>query len=105
MGEPLSFRELEAARFATCFAYIQKYFALVLVEREREHIGFVGLLAVLLVHFLCERIATDDERKLKTRAKNGTRDFFKRNIRGRGANSMSYVEHYRLVSERNECSH
>lgn len=85
MSKPLPFGEFVAARFALRFANIQKYLSLVLSERKGEHVGFVGLLAVLFVHLLGERITADDKRKFKTRTQDGVRDFFKRNIRGRAA--------------------
>ena len=95
VGKPLPFRELETARFARRLPDIQKYFAFILAERKREHVGLVGLFAVLPIHMLREHISAYDEREFKTRAEGGARDFFKRNIRNGAANSTSYVQHYR----------
>jgi hypothetical protein len=105
VSEPLFFADAEAAGLAFCLSHVQKYLALLFAQRKRKHVGLVGLVAILFVHPLRERVAADHKGELEARAEYGARYFFKRNMRNGAADRSFGGEHYRLVSERNKCLH
>lgn len=101
--QPLLDGDVRLASFALGATNVEEDLSFVLIEREREHVGLIGFVAVLAVHAARKDITANDERKLVCITQHGVGHAGKRNAprepRALAAHRCSYRKNTR-TSER-----